>query len=602
MNREYERALGRKRADIVGRHLCEVLGKGNYRKIEEHVLKALQGSPVRFEVKFTKKGGGPIWLEANYVPYADSEGDVAGFYDLTHDLTERKRAEEALRESEAKNRELVQHAPAGIYEFDLETLRFTRVNDVMCGYTGYSEEEFLTLNPYTLLAEESKGTLDRLLEKVFSGTWNPEPVEYWIRVKNGRKIRVMVNSRFFFDDGKPKRAMSVAHDVTAIREAEEAQKNLEIKLQEAQKLESLGTLAGGIAHDFNNLLMGIQGNASLSMLDHGPGDPHYEQLKHIEEYVQRGVALTRQLLGLAQGGKYEVKPTDLNQLIETGADMFGRTRKEILVQKNLNHGLWPVEVDRGQIEQVLLNLFINAWHAMPDGGEMVVRTRNVILDEADAAPYSIAPGRYVRVSVADAGTGIDPAARQRIFDPFFTTKGAGKGTGLGLASAYGIIKNHQGALDVESEVGRGSTFFFYLPASQKEVQPELAKPDRPVGGSETILLVDDESIILDVGEKLLRKLGYTVIKADSGQAAVDIYSEKAGQIDLVILDMIMPQMGGSVTFDRLKAMNPDVKVLLSSGYSIDGQASRILDRGCGGFIQKPFTVNTLASKVRAVLE
>ncbi len=602
VNREYERALDLPREAIVGRHLREVLGTDNYRKIETHVSAALSGRPVRFEVMFTKKGGGPIWLEASYVPYAETGGAVAGFYDLTQDLTERKRAEDALRESEAKYRELVQHAPAGIYEFDLENVRFTSVNDVMCRYTGYTEEELLSLDPYTLLAEDSRSTLDQLLGEVFAGHANPRAVEYSIRTKDGRTIRVLVNSRFFFEDGRPKRAMAVAHDVTAIREAEQARRQLEVKLQEAQKMESLGTLAGGIAHDFNNLLMGIQGNASLAMLDFAPGDPHYQQMKHIDSHVQRGVSLTRQLLGLARGGKYEVRPADMNALVDTSADLFGRTRKEIQIRKHLQKGIWTVAVDRGQIEQVLLNLFINAWHAMPHGGDLVLTTRNETIDENQAASLSLQPGRYVCVSVADTGTGIDPAVRQKIFDPFFTTKAVGEGTGLGLASAYGIIKNHQGCIEVDSQSGRGSTFAFYLPASDQTLQPARDTVERLPKGSETVLLVDDEATVLSVGAQLLNRLGYTVITADSGKAALDVYGRRIDDIDLVILDMIMPRMGGSETFDRLKTLNPAVKVLLSSGYSVDGQATRILERGCNGFIQKPFSFTNLAAKIRAILD
>ena len=602
VNCEYERALDMDRDAIVGRRLCDVLGEDNYHKIESHVLEALNGRHVRFEARFAQKRGGYIWLEANYVPFLEADGRVAGFYDLTHDLTDRKRAEDALRESEAKNRELVQHAPAGIYEIDLETFRFISVNNVMCEYTGYSQSEFLGLDPYALLNEKGQANLKQVLDMVVKEGQDRALLEYAIIGKGGRKIQALVNMRFYFENGRPKRSMGVAHDVTPLREAQEARKRLEVKLQETQKLESLGTLAGGIAHDFNNLLMGIQGNASLSLLEHHPGSSHYQRLKRIEEYVQRGVDLTRQLLGLARGGKYEVQATDLNKLIAASVEMFGRTRKEVQIRFAPGSGLWPVEVDRGQIEQVLLNLLINAWHAMPDGGELTLETGNVFLEEANAAVYSIHPGRYVRVSVADTGIGIDPAVRQKIFDPFFTTKGIGKGSGLGLASAYGIIKNHQGAIDVDSELGRGSEFFFYLPASRKGGVPkETRRSEKLESGRETILLVDDEEMVLTVGEKLLKKLGYTVVPASSGQAAVDVYAEQAERIDLVILDMIMPQMGGSDTFDRLKALNPDVGVLLSSGYSIDGQATRILERGCRGFIQKPFTIGTLSKKLREVL-
>ena len=602
VNREYEQAWGISRDKIIGQQVKDVLGPENYQKVEHAIRRALAGRRVRFETSIIEGEGRPVWLEINYVPYTDAGGNLAGFYALTQDVSERKWAEEALRESEAKNRELVQYAPAGIYEFDLEGRRFASVNHVMCEYTGYTEEEFLKLDPRSLLVEEKDQRIyDAFMRDVDSGHLNPTTVEFAIRCKNGSKIIVLLNIRFFAEDGHPKRMMAVAHDITAVREAEAAKKNLEAKLQETQKLEALGTLAGGMAHDFNNLLMGIQGNASLSLLDIDSTHPLYQRLKNIESYVQRGVDLTRQLLGLARGGKYEVKTTDLNELVKASADMFGRTKKEIQIQYNLEDGLWAADVDKGQIEQVLLNLFINAWHAMPDGGELVVSTANVMLGESDVAPYSIPSGRYVCVSVGDTGFGIDPSIRRKIFDPFFTTKGIGTGTGLGLASAYGIIKNHQGAIDVDSNVGQGSIFYFYLPASGGMVDQVQSKAEQLARGSESILLVDDESMVLEVGQQLLQALGYHVTTASSGQAAIKIYTQRMDRIDLVILDMIMPQLGGSDTFDRIKTINPDVKVLLSSGYSIDGQATSILNRGCRGFIQKPFTVNVLAKKLREVL-
>ncbi len=508
----------------------------------------------------------------------------------------------ALRESEAKYRELVQHAPAGIFEIDLERLRFTRVNPVMCHYTGYSEEEFKRLDPFTLLDDAGKKKLNALISAIRAGTAAPATSDYALLTKDGRQVTVLVNVRLFFENGKARRAMAVAHDVTAVRQAEAARKQLEIKLQETQKLESLGTLAGGIAHDFNNLLMGIQGNASLALLDLDPGGTIHQRLKNIETYVQQGVTLTRQLLGLARGGKYEVRATDLNRLVRQSADMFGRTRKEIVIREDYEAGLWSVDADRGQIQQVLLNLFINAWHAMPDGGDLAIETRNVRLGPRDAGPYAIDPGRYVRVSITDTGCGIAPANLRKIFDPFFTTKGVGKGSGLGLASAYGIIKNHQGTIDVTSEPGRGSRFLFFLPASGKAVADDASEERRLTRGSETILLVDDEEMILTVTEEMLSTLGYTVMTAGSGEAALALYRRQAERIDLVILDMIMPQMSGRELCDQLKILNPAVKVLLASGYSIDGQVGGTASDCCSGFVQKPYSLGDLSIKVRRILD
>ncbi|MEE8300177.1 MAG: response regulator, partial [Desulfatiglandales bacterium] len=357
-----------------------------------------------------------------------------------------------------------------------------------------------------------------------------------------------------------------------------------------------------IAHDFNNLLMGIQGYTSLMLLDIDPTHPYYEKLKGIEKQVKSGAELTRQLLGFARRGKYEVKPTNINDLIEKSSNMFGRTRKEIRISRSYEKDVWTVEADQGQIEHALLNLYVNAWQAMPGSGELYLETENVTIDVNYIAPYHVKPGRYVKISVADTGMGMDSATQQRIFDPFFTTKEMRRGTGLGLASVYGIIKNHGGIINVSSKKGEGTTFNIYLPASEKEVIEEKNPPAEISKWSEGVLLVDDEDMIIDVGSQLLKKMGYKVLSAKSGKEAIQLYKENKDKIDIVILDMIMPDMGGGATYDRLKEINPDIKVLLSSGYSIDGQATQILKRGCNSFIQKPFGMKGLSNKIRGILD
>jgi len=368
-------------------------------------------------------------------------------------------------------------------------------------------------------------------------------------------------------------------------------------------MEAIGTLAGGIAHDFNNVLMGIQGHASLALLYADSGRPHSQHLKGIEDMVQNGAYLAKQLLGFARGGKYEIEPTDLSQLIEKNSEMFGRTKKEIKIDIKHKDNIWPVEVDQGQIEQVLLNLYLNASQAMPGGGCLYIEISNVVLDKDYTKPFGVKSGKYVKTSITDTGIGMDEATRQKIFDPFFTTKEMGRGTGLGLASVYGIINNHGGIINIDSEIGKGTTFNIYLPASEKEV---TIKEERLVGeilrGTETVLLVDDEHIILDVGQEMLKEMGYEVLLARSGKEAVEVYKEYKDEIDLVILDMIMPEMNGGEVYDTMKESDLKAKVLLSSGYSIEGQASKILKRGCDGFIQKPFRIKELSRKIRKLLD
>lgn len=348
--------------------------------------------------------------------------------------------------------------------------------------------------------------------------------------------------------------------------------------------------------------MGIQGHASLIAMRMTREDPNYQHLKGIEEMVQRGSELTRQLLGFARAGRYDVRPSDLNEIMSKSARMFGRTKKEIVIRERYEKNLWPVEVDRGQIEQVLLNLYVNAWQAMPGGGELYLQTQNVTLDQAYVGALKVKPGKYVKVSITDTGIGMDKQTQKRIFEPFFTTKEMGRGTGLGLASVYGIIKNHGGLIDVLSEKGRGTTFTIHLPASQKDTVKEKEPSAQVLRGNETILLVDDEEVVLDVCSDILRSMGYHVLTARSGAEALRIYEKNRDKTDLVILDMIMPGASGRETYDRLKRINPKVKVLLASGYSMNGQAKEIMARGCDGFIQKPFTPKEISRRIREILD
>jgi CheY-like chemotaxis protein len=379
------------------------------------------------------------------------------------------------------------------------------------------------------------------------------------------------------------------------------QKKLEAQLQYAHKIEAVGTLAGGIAHDFNNLLMGIQGNVSLMLMDMEHTHPDYERLKNVEKQIQSGARLTTHLLGYARKGQYEIKPLDLNQLVEETSNTFGRTKKEITIHRELAKGLFAIEADLAQIEQVLLNLYVNAADAMPGGGDLVLKTMNVTHKDMKGKLYEPKRGNYVLLTVTDTGMGMYKKTMERIFDPFFTTKEMGRGTGLGLASAYGIIKGHGGYIDVDSRRGRGTTFSIYLPASVKQVSKDIKAAERLIRGSGTVLLVDDEEIILEVGKELLEAMGYGVLTAKDGKEAIGVYRKNRDHIDIVVLDVVMPGMGGGEAYDRMKEINPNIKVLLSSGYSIDGEASKVLERGCDGFIQKPFTMKELSGEIGKIL-
>jgi len=549
------------------------------------------------ELLLKKRDGTPIWASCTARVTYDSDGNIKWIDGIIEDITQRRRAEESLRENEEKFRSLFDLSPQAIVLVDFETAKIREINDRFCALLGYDRDEIIgsTAVELHLYAVEDQEAIDKDLSE--SGAVQGLAVDF--ATKAGPKISTQVYSQLIKIKGQPF-VLSILLDVTE-------QKMLEAQFQHAQRIEAIGTLAGGIAHDFNNLLMAIQGNVSLLRIKFGEVSTLDQHLKTIEQFIQNGSDLTRQLLGFARGGKYEVKPVSLNELVRKSADMFGRTKKEIKIHHDLQEDLWPVEADPGQIQQVALNLYVNAWQAMPTGGELHLKTDNLNLGGDIVRSFSVDPGKYVRLSVSDTGVGMNQETLERIFDPFFTTKEMGRGTGLGLASAYGIIKNHGGMIEARSNPGRGTTFDVYLPASER-VCKEAANGDpgsdiaQPLRGSEMILLVDDEAMILEVARELLEHLGYRVLAARSGVDAIEQYERSKDRIGLVILDLIMPGMSGSQTFDSLKAVNPNVKVLLSSGYSVDGQASAILLRGGEGFIQKPFDEVSLSRKIREVLD
>jgi len=306
-------------------------------------------------------------------------------------------------------------------------------------------------------------------------------------------------------------------------------------------------------------------------------------------------------MGFARGGKYQVRLTDINRLLIEQNLLFSRANKAVVFKEEFDTELWNVEADQDQIEQVILNIYMNALQAMPEGGTLTVRTENLTIDKERFTPYRVKAGDYVKISVIDTGIGMDEKTQRRVFDPFFTTRDMGRGTGLGLASVYGIIKNHEGFINVESQKNRGTQLEFFLPASRKPAPPKQLAVEKLSRGQGTVLLVDDEEMIIDVGKRMLDKLGYETLTAMNGTEALEIYKTRGNDISLVILDMVMPKVSGGETFDRLKQINPTIKVILCSGYSIDGQATEILERGCSAFIQKPFNLKTLSQHIRAVL-
>jgi two-component system cell cycle sensor histidine kinase/response regulator CckA len=592
-NQDFEKLFYFSESEMVGRNLDELIaGQEHIEDALSYTKKTLIGKAIHGSGKRKRKDGAYIDVEFIGVPII-IDGEVIGAYGIYQDISEQKRTEEALRESEEKYRLLVENAGDAIFIAQDEVIKFA--NPKTQQISGYSKEELAKMSfIYIIHPEDREMVIDRHRRRL-TGEKLPGTYSFRIINRDNEELWVELNAVLINWEGKPA-TLNFLRDITA-------QKKLEAQLQQAQRMEAIGTLGGGVAHDFNNLLMGIQGRTSLMLMDKDSSHPDFEHLKGIEDYLNSAANLTKQLLGFARGGKYEVKPTDINEMIKKTSKMFGRTKKEIKIYGKYQKDVWTIEADQGQIEQVLMNLYVNAWQAMPGGGELYLQTENLTLDENYIKPFKIEPGKYVKISVTDTGVGMDEATRQRVFDPFFTTKEMGRGTGLGLASAYGIIKNHGGFINVYSKKGEGAAFEIYLPASASEVGGQKAEVSEDImHGNETVLLVDDEDMIIDVGEKLLQKLGYEVLIAGSGKEATEIYEKNKDKIDMVILDMIMPDMSGGETFDRLREINPDIKVLLSSGYSINGQATQIIDRGCNGFIHKPFNMKQLSRKLREILD
>jgi two-component system cell cycle sensor histidine kinase/response regulator CckA len=561
------------------------------------------GKPLRVvDYEIIVKDGRIMIVEMSTSLMRDTSGTPVGFRGIFRDITERKRSEEELKTRQTYLESVLYSAPDAIVTLDA-TQRIIDWNIGAEQIFGYSSHEVVGKNIDDLVTgpdviEESKGLTTQVLSgrKVFP----KETVRYR---KDGTPVSVIVAGSPIIINGQLQGVVAVYTDITERKKAEEQKITLEAQLIQSQKMEAIGTLAGGIAHNFNNLLMSIQGNTSLMLLDTPPEHPHYERLTTIEQSVRSGSKLTSQLLGYARGGSYEVTPISINRIIHETSSTFAMTRKDITLHHDLDNTLAGVKADAGQIEQVILNIYVNAAEAMPTGGELFITTQNITHTQITKKPYTIKPGNYILLTIKDTGIGMDKATQEKVFDPFFTTKGLAKGTGLGLASVYGIVKAHGGYIDVASRKGVGTTFSIYLPASKAIIREEQPSPKPIETGHETILLVDDEEIILDVGTALLTSLGYRVLTAQGGDEAIRILrsSLPASPPDLVILDMIMPGMGGGETYDRMKELHPPLKVLLSSGYSIDGQAQEILKRGCNGFLQKPFTLGEVSKAIREVV-
>ncbi len=517
---------------------------------------------------------------------------------LLAQIEQRQAMEKQLRISEEKYRTILDTIEEAYFETDYRG-RLTFVNDAAGRIMGYSAQELLGMHFRHYATHQATREVIRAFVKMVQSGDPVRVITYPVTTKNGEnKILDLSAALIHENTGKITGFRGLARDVTAKFIAQREKEKLQGQLNYAQRMEAVGTLAGGIAHDFNNLLMGVMGNVSLLETKIGRDSPLSSYLQAIEHCVESGASLTRQLLGYARGGKYRVTSVDLNEAVKRTTDMFGRTKKEVRILTHYADKAQLVNADQGQIDQVLLNLYVNAWQAMTDNMTLRVSTDCVVLDAAFTTPFSAKPGSYAAIKVQDQGKGIAPEIMKRIFDPFFTTRKMGRGTGLGLASAFGIIKNHGGIIDVQSQVGKGSTFTIYLPLADCPSQEEGQRASSEAAaeaGSGRLLVVDDEAFVLKALCAILQDLGYQVVTAGSGQEAIDRFTIEKDRIDGVLLDMIMPDMNGRQVLGELKAIRPDVKVILSSGYSLDGLEEQQENAMGDGFIQKPYTIDELST-------
>jgi PAS domain S-box-containing protein len=551
----------------------------------------LAGKPVppHYEFRGIRKDGTERWLEM-FASLIDYQGRPAIRLAIV-DITERRNAEEALRESEAKYRQMVEHAPTAIYELDVVDFRFTKVNDVMCQIMGYSEDELLSMDPLELFVEESKQIAVKEVEKILSGQDVADTGEYRLKTKGGRVIWAQVNARIIHEGENSIKAFTVAQDVSE-------RKALEEKLLLSRHFQAISELAGGIAHEFNNALTGILGNIELLKME-------ISQSSHIGKYVEpmktsclRMARLTNHLLAYARGGKYDPKTIPLNDLVK---DMLPLLKQgidaSIRLETDFPRATHSVKVDVPQMQMVLAALIQNSLEAIEGEGRIMIRTTNTEISNEMSIKYQdVKPGRYVSVTVEDDGAGMDKETKARVFDPFFSTKLQGRG--LGMSAVYGSVRNHGGWIEIDSEPSEGTVVTIYLPAVEAAADEEKGqKTDSSIKGTGTALVIEDEEIGMNVIRELLENLGYRVLEAKTGAEAINIAESYEGDIEFAVLDIKLPDMSGEKVYAIISETRPNLKVLVCSGYSLDDRIQGILDSGAQGFLQKPFSLEALSEKL-----
>jgi PAS domain S-box-containing protein len=561
---------------------------------------------LTFETHLVKKDKNriPVEIKSRAIHYSKGKAIL----NVARDVTRRLEAQKILRESEEQYRSLIETSHNGILILD-DDFKIFYANNRLCRILGYSRKELNEIDFTDMIGQHILQSAREQNLLIDSENDIQPPVEIKIIRKDGEERHCYINITAMKDSSRETIRMVVQIlDITDQFRAEQEKTLLESHLRQSQKMEAIGNLAGGIAHDFNNLLQIILGYTEILMFTRDKDDPEHQKLFEVKQATERATELTRQLLTFSRKLESDMRPTDLNSEVTQIANLLKRTLpRSIEIELDLAKGGLPtINGDASQLGQLIMNLSVNARDAMPDGGKLTIKTGNRFLDKKfceSPEGAGILSGRYACLSISDTGTGMNQQCLEHIYEPFFTTKEVGKGTGLGLAIVYGIINSHKGHIVCKSRLGEGTTFDVYLPAMEARLPSNDGEPeDIPFSGSETLLLVDDDETVRNLGSEMLSKIGHKVMTAESGENAIKAYSSGKDEIDLIILDLLMPGMGGHKCLEGLLKLNPDVKVLIASGHAGKEPAHDKILTKAKGFVYKPYKMNEMSEAIRRIMD
>jgi two-component system, cell cycle sensor histidine kinase and response regulator CckA len=607
LNPAWEKTLGFSEKELLAEPFTEIVHPEDRAFIRNEVEKLIKDGVFQsFEIRLLDRDGAAHWFLWSATPFV-AEGVL---YAVGKDITERKRSEEKLRDSERYFRALIESASDIITVLDGDGIIRYESPSIERIF-GYSQDELIGKNIFDLIHPDDLSSIQNIF---ISGLENPG-VTYFIecrfRHKNGSWQLLEATGINLLNDPAISGIIVNSRDITNRKQAEKALYESELMLRQAQKMEAIGRLTGGVAHDFNNLLTAILGNTQLALSKIPTNDPVRNRLVEIEKASNRAAVLTSQLLAFSRRQRLERHNINLNDSIAEIIKLLQRIiGEDIEMSVKCASNLWSVYADPAQVEQVVMNIVVNARDAMPQGGKLIIETRNIELDESYYRPYPYIPaGKYAQIRISDSGIGMDAETKSHIFEPYFTTKELGKGTGLGLPMVYGIVKQHEGFINVQSELGQGSVFEVFFPIAKQTIEEQAQQAQIPLrGGMETILMAEDEESLRKVAKEILEGLDYKVLMAKNGEEAIELYEKNRDRIDLLLFDIIMPRMGGVEASEKIRAMGGEIPLIFMTGYNFETIQTRFVNQNelienLGALVmQKPYSVQSLGRKVREVLD